>query len=168
MRCGDRPFDGQTLTIHSSAEGGVRSEPSGTNVAGTVIGRASYQPAADAGVTATGSTADIDATNMAAAFTVPASGIVVVHLGGKGYVPSTVGIAWGFREGTTDVVVPVECLYASNSQVNVAISRKFLVTGLTPGSSHTYKWTQKNSTGSGGGLLWGPTHGPAMMEILAA
>jgi hypothetical protein len=161
------PGTATSITADNITAKGAPTTPAGTT-AGTILARAYYQPVSSTQVAATGSTADIDATNLAVTFIVPASGSVTVFLNGQIFLGGANAVGWGVREGTTDVVAPVASLYNGSGGANGAVVRKFLVTGLTPGASHTYKWTQKTMFGSGGGFIWGGGDGPGIMEVAVA
>lgn len=120
-----------------------------------------------AGTSASNSTTtltDVDATNLAVTFTVPASGRVLIRLtavvGGSG----TQGLYWGLREGTTAIANNLIRSSVTNDNTSVA----FVVTGLTPGTSHTYKWAQRVGGASTTVITYfGTSSTVAVMEVHA-
>jgi hypothetical protein len=95
---------------------------------------------------------DVDATNAAVTFIVPSSGKVLIEVeapeASYGNAAQVGSGYWGLRESTTDV--SSGGLYMSAAQgvaAGAAIyTRKrasFTIIGLTPGDTHTYKWSIK-------------------------
>lgn len=119
----------------------------------------------------TTSTTDTDAgAALAVTFTTPPTGSVLVRLTALGEQPTVGGgVIWSIREGTTTI----GRRYITTARVenyDFPGIASFLVTGLTPGSSHTYKWGHSiasNAVGTSrirtGGVL-----GQAVMEVYAA
>lgn len=161
------PSDGDTL-VFDSASGDWLPVASGVSGTGGILAVTSYQPAADGTVLnggTSGSAADVDATNLVVTFTAPASGNVLVRLeapvtkagGGQGY--------WGLRAGASDVVAPqVVSDYSSSGFARC--TEAFYIAGLTAGTSYTYKWSYKVSTGSMY-IYGGPTYGKSLMIVEA-
>lgn len=90
--------------------------------------------------TSTATVADVDATNLAVTFTAPPSGKVLVRLSALADLSSATSSAlyWGLREGSTTLAGLAQAI---NSRAGLQYSNVVVVvTGLTPGSSHTYKW----------------------------
>lgn len=120
-----------------------------------------------AGTSVTNSTTtltDVDATNLAVTFVVPPSGNVLIRLtatiGGTGVQ----GLYWGLRESTTDITT----IFVRSSTANDIASIAIPLTGLTPGSSHTYKWAQKVGGASASVTTFlGTSSTLAMMEVWA-
>jgi hypothetical protein len=105
---------------------------------------------------------DFDATNLAVTFTAPSSGAVIVRLDAMHSVSASTSADWGLREGTTTVA---QCRIASsNVPTNCAMSYALKVTGLTPGSSHTYKWAGKTSAAAN--LTLNNATSPSLIEVL--
>jgi hypothetical protein len=163
--------EGDVLT--SDGAGGVTW---GTASSSGLLAMTAYNPSSAASYTvASASDADVDATNLKVAFTVPASGSVVVRLSAVGKITTGGGfLKWGLREGSTTVVTPCYVLEGSDGNYVqwIACTKTFVVTGLTPGASKTYKWAW-NAGGSGstaamaaGGQASGQA-GPAVMEVMA-
>jgi len=121
--------------------------------------------------TTSGTLADADATNLAVAFNAPASGNVLVRLTGVARQPASVGVGarayWGLRESTTIIAGPQFMLYAETSPGGAVLrttSAAFYITGLTPASSHTYKWAIAGDGSYGGGMYCDSTNF-AIMEV---
>jgi hypothetical protein len=128
-------------------------------------------PTVDTGsnVTSTStSLTDIDATNFAITFTAPASGNVVVIMSGTAQLDTTTGklYYWGLRESTTDIQAKT---IAESIGVGVFHYKavRFYITGLTPGSSHTYKGAHKRTTGATFGIVGGADD-PRILEVWEA
>jgi hypothetical protein len=102
-----------------------------------LLARSSYSPASLTTYNTTTSLADIDATNMAVTFTAPPSGTVEVELDAM-TSGGSVRHTWGLREGTADLVWQG---ISNDASVGRKVA-KFVVSGMTPGSSHTFKWSQ--------------------------
>jgi hypothetical protein len=129
---------------------------------GGILAALSYSGGSTATVSTTSSTmADVDATNLAITFDVPASGKVVVTLNGwlAGAGPSTT-YNWGLRESTTTVADAIVAFATGSAQFRETV--RFLITGLTPGASKTYKWAHRLSSGSNSS---GITYGGANIGI---
>lgn len=111
--------------------------------------------------------ADIDATFLRCGVTVPASGIVEVRRTALIATSAAGAMYWGLR----DVVAPNTVVPQGTEQVwdstatavgaAVRITSVVRITGLTPGSGHTWSWTW-NSSGAGPALnmYHGPNYGP--------
>lgn len=116
---------------------------------------------------------DVDATNLAITFTVPASGTVDVTLAGYYFIPAGLTGWWSLRSGSSNVAGSerriAETSFAGHQTVTIR------VTGLTPTASVTYKWAWRNSGGGTTLLRYGGTeftssqsHGPMTMTVRAA
>lgn len=142
----------------------------GGSSSGGLLATHSYNPATTASVAAsTTALADVDATNMAITFTVPASGQVLVRLTGYAVVGgSSTSIGWGLREGTTEVANK-GILYTYSGSGEGAYTAAFVISGLTPGAQKTYKWAHRRPTGTNAVYTQaGGWQGPAVMEAWAA
>lgn len=132
---------------------------------GGVIGSTEYAPGSDTVINNSGTVADVDATNLIVSFTAPASGAVRVTLNGM----AASSEQWALREASSTIAGPRTVNNGNNADRFTAY---FIVTGLTPGSTHTYKWAHCNVNGTSGDFRYGPdgqTHlyGPAVMEVTA-
>lgn len=136
---------------------------------GTLIGLTEYDPAGDQAVSmAATAFADVDATNLAVTFVVPESGIVIVRLSAAAGV-NTGGhsMQWGLREGGADVAGS-EVFVTSLSTALLGVTRAKRFSGLTPGTSTTWKWAQRNATAATTVTTrYGGQFGPAIMEVIA-
>lgn len=113
-----------------------------------------------------GALSDVDATNVKVTFTVPASGRVLVRLTGGLRVTAGDFGTWGLRENTTNVVAGRQMTSSANIQ---ACSAAFVISGLTPGATKTYKWAIGSAGGSGTQYLtFGGTNLPLVMEAWSA
>jgi hypothetical protein len=131
-----------------------------------------YNPATLSSYSTTSTTiADVDATNLAVTFTAPASGSVMVELTGlAGQSGTTDFTRWALRSGTT--TVKRNQVFGGTSGVNRTRTAKFLVTGLTPGASYTYKWAWATSNAASQTNLYAGVLNsddiPAIMEVFSA
>lgn len=114
--------------------------------------------------------ADIPTSSIQVAFTVPASGKVLIILSAVCGPTSTANAthAWGIRESTSIIAGStgdsiVNRQPASSSENFKGCTWRTIITGLTPAASKTYKWAAANSTS--GGTLVATTNSPAIMEI---
>lgn len=121
-----RPSDWNAEHIVEGLEGG----------SGGLLGLTVWKPGSQQNLSTSSSTlVDVDATNAAVTFTAPPSGAVLVTLEVGGYSTA----AWmelGVREGSTALVAG---RVIANNAGSGAVRRTFRISGLTGGSSHTYK-----------------------------
>lgn len=135
----------------------------------SLLGHAELSHASvDTTITGIGSGAtltDLDATNLAVAFTVPTSGAVVVTMGAAHAQAGGAGTTYfGIREASSTVRKGIANQYSANI---ITATLSFKVTGLTPGASKTYKFGGANN----GGTLTvyhGPTFGAAFIRVESA
>lgn len=113
-------------------------------------------------VNSTTTDADVDATNLAVTFTVPASGEVWVETMGL-IDPGSNVFEWTIREGTTTVKTRT---MGGGYDFHRAVHR---ITGLTAGASKTYKWGFKRLGGAGSITIYtggnAGTNGNAIMRV---
>lgn len=155
-----------TILMADSAEAtGVKwGTPNGSLLAVT-----SYDPVSLATYTTTsGTSSDADATNLAATFTVPTSGNVLVRLTALGQVSAGSGaMFWQVRESTSVVSGDQQVCNATTAQ-NASRTTALRITGLTPGDSKTYKWGFHRDGTATGVFYAGGVAGPAVIEIWAS
>lgn len=128
-----------------------------------------YNPAASASKSITGTTlTDVDATNLAVTFVAPSSGTVLVRVNAAMKYPGSGGAFWGLRSGSSTVLEAYIGGYGTGA-MDLRQSVVFPVTGLTPGTSYTYKFAARTdgpattmSVAVGGG------NAPVTMEVLPA
>ncbi len=110
---------------------------------------------------------DVDAANLAITFTTPVSGRVLVVLGALGDTTAvlTDGQFWGLRESTSIVA---DNFIMGNAAAASRGTARILITGLTPGSLHTYKWGIRRAAAGTVHLYCGGANGPAIMEVWTA
>ncbi len=105
---------------------------------------------------------DVDA-GMAVTFTAPSSGRVTIVVGAQVTSVANTSLEWNLREGSSDLAgTSATILYNNSVSIVQRSTFRFLVTGLTPGSVHTYKLGQK--AGAGASTAWGGTAGQGLME----
>lgn len=114
--------------------------------------------------TTSSSLVDVDSTNLAVTFTVPASGKVLVRLSAPAKPGSGTSYVWGLREGSTSLGENL-VNYGSGGVV-ISASVPLYITGLTPGATKTYKWAHRISFGSSSCGI--NAQSTATMEVLAA
>jgi hypothetical protein len=117
------------------------------------------------------SLSDVDAANSFITFVAPVSGNVLIRVVGTVGINISSGTAlWGLREGTTNIAGPMTVMDANSNHVHrQVVSWDAYITGLTPGSSHTYKLAQAIS-GTGSPQMWTyqSATDPVTMEAWAA
>lgn len=92
--------------------------------------------------------AAVDSTNLKVTFTAPDTGAVLVTLNAPVSVSASGNyVAWALMEGGATVGTGVGRL--TNSTAWLRQEAQFRVSGLTPGSSHTYTWGWYGSGSSG-------------------
>lgn len=131
--------DKVTLDAYPSDMGGV-----GTGILAYV----KYAPASLVTYTASsGTEADVDATNLVVTFVAPPSGAVLVSLIGYQTLGSAGTIsAWCLRDGSTTVANSIRHMSSLTEQLLQNYAAPF--TGLTPGTSYTWKWAYFKVQGS--------------------
>jgi hypothetical protein len=165
-----RGQEGTTGVAHSSGDK-IAHGPTAANMAAGIIGYKAYNPGTLASYTTTATTAtDVDATNLAVTFVAPPSGAVKVNFNALAGISSTNGqLYWGVNEGATSVIdKQVDGL--NSTSVNLSLTASVVVTGLTPGSVHTYKWSWRVVTGGAsptGRMYAGDVAGQAIMDVQA-
>lgn len=114
--------------------------------------------------TASATDSDVDATNLAVTFTAPPSGSVSVTLSGTANNSAANNGFWTIREGSSTLVS-----FLIGTGTGFARTRIALITGLTPGTSYTYKWGYYRVTNGTWFLYYGtPSYGPLTMVVQAA
>ena len=152
----------------------------GSGSTGGILGSKIYAPAAQTVYSSSSTTlADVDATNAVVSFIAPPSGNVLIRVncwidfniagGGDAFI--------GLREGAADLSGTVTRIARSNTNGDQQqyMSVPMCVTGLTPGSSHTYKLSFARAVGGilrlivqdGAGTGTASGWGPLIMEVLA-
>lgn len=164
-----RGKEGTTGVAHSSGDviGCATLAADVTDVG--IIACTAYNPGTLAAYTTTATTdGDVDATNLAVTFTAPTSGKVLVRLSGlTGINSTTYQLMWGLRESSTSLAASQVNGFVDANK-NVFLSAPMVITGLTPGSSHTYKWSWYTTGASSTGRLYaGGIAGAAVMEVSA-
>jgi hypothetical protein len=149
----------------------VKNWSRGGSIGGGLLATTVYNPGSLASYTTTSTTsADVDATNLAVTFVAPPSGKVIVRLSALGGISGANGqMYWGLRSGTTDLLdSQVDGL--NSTQTNMMVSVPLQISGLTPGTTYTYKWSWRvvlaGSTPTGR-IFAGSGAGQAIMEVQA-
>ncbi len=167
---------GDVLTSQGASADPHWVAPSGGS--GGLLAYTSYAPASNTVVSTTSTTlADLDATNLQITFTVPSTGHVLVKL--TAYTDlsvSTQQYFWGLRDGSG--LVSGSAGGAFRSVDGMVAASSFVITGLTPSASLTWKWAHGVTGGATGRTIYGPgtqatvsTSGnfmPAIMEVWTA
>lgn len=108
-----------------------------------ILGVTSYNPATSAAYTVSArGMVDLDATNLAVAFTAPASGNVIVLLSGYTRTANAVFYWWGLREGTSTIAKSTRL---QTESVRHRLDVVMRLSGISAGP-HTYKWSHEASS----------------------
>lgn len=136
--------------------------------AGALIASKVYNPGTVQTINVTGATfSDVDATNLAVTFIVPASGQVIVRQESAFVSAASTQLDWNLREGSSDVAASAAGVSYNGGQGRAG--KSVLITGLTPGASKTWKWGHARTFGSTTvSTLYGGSWGQALMEVWAA
>lgn len=153
--------DTQVLTADSSASAGVKWAAASGASGSSLLAVAGYNPGTGVNVGAGTSFADVDATNLAVAFTFPPSGQVVVKMSAYGYA-SGGALYWNLRSATGDVTDTFQQILFN---VELRGTYSCLVTGS---GTVTYKWGQRKSGGAAETRMGGADSGQAIMEVWSA
>jgi hypothetical protein len=115
-----------------------------------------YAPASNTIFSTSSSTwADIDATNLIVTPTIPASGSVLVRL--TAYCDLSTSVQeyfWALRSGSSNITGSGGV--ATRSADGFCVSVAFMLTGLTPAATPSWKWAHAASGGATGRLFAGP------------
>ncbi len=167
--------DGQVLTKASATDGDVVWETPAAGGGGgssVPLAVAYHNPGTLYSFTHSGgaTTGDVDATNLAATFTVPASGKVMVRMAASMAIAAlSATAALVLRQGTTDVQTQRTGGLTGSTNSQVRGHAIFYVTGLTPGASVTYKMGVNRPDGSGNVIVYaGGNVGAAYVIVDAA
>lgn len=135
-----------TGVAHSSGDK-VTHGPLSDDVSGPYLAYVSYKAAANyTGATAT--FAVIDSTNLKITFTAPSSGAVLVELSALTSGPTAPNyVRWSLFESGTMITGSERQALNSTGSIIIPVTTKHVITGLTPGSSHTYTWGWAVSAG---------------------
>lgn len=163
-----RGQNGTTARAHANGTDWVHTTVNtDLGFAGTLLGRKEYANAS-AYQTISGTSADVDATNLLVTFTVPPSGAVNVRL--EALVNTSTNADYGqfsIREGSSDIAGPHRVTSNPNTSMLV---KTFYVSGLTAGASKTYKWGFARVSAVTFSIFTTAASGfpPASMEVYAA
>lgn len=154
-----------------SVNNGSAFQPSPpSTIPGQILGQSIYNPVSLSTYSSTSGTfADIDAANLAVSFVAPASGIVEVEICAVAVIGANTEVSWGLREAAADVTGSKKAMmYSGASAFQIQCCYKVQITGLTPGSSHTYKASFARTSGaSTAGMLVGAAQGQSVMTVRA-
>lgn len=159
---------GVTLTYDDTA-GTVTVAATGGGGTG-LLRMVSYNPGTIASYSTTSATpVAVDATNLAATFTAPSSGTVLVKMSGlNSQSTSTNYTMWTLLDGATEVTGARVQVVASSTTQDFRIVAT-TVSGLTPGASYTFKWAWLvSNTATTARIYAGGVAGNAIMEVWAA
>jgi len=143
--------------------------PTGPQGVGTLLASAGYSPGTLASYVASATVADLDATNLAVTFTVPASGKVRVTFTAL-TVHSNSDHYWLVRAGTTEVTgsrARMQAGVAGSAGQLLRAHHQVVITGLTPAAVLTWKWGQYLAGGSATTYAGGNL-GQALLEVYTA
>jgi hypothetical protein len=141
-----------------------------TTRVGQLIGFTAYQRPTDGAFITTSSTTfvDVDATNLRVTFTAPPSGNVLARVTAMIEPSTTTTVVYiNFRDTVTGDVSGTQ-VYCCNTPAVDNSTHTVAVTGLTPGTSYTWKLGAKKG-GTGNAIVeGGPTYGTIILEVLSA
>jgi hypothetical protein len=107
---------------------------------------------------------DMDAANVLVTFTAPSSGNVLIRASVlHGSTSSAGDLYWGLVENTTTVATQY-LSHPVGTGITIRMHATFIVTGLTPGHSYTYKLAHRVTADSATAYT-GPNYGPALLEV---
>ncbi len=112
---------------------------------------------------------DVSASNLVVTFTAPLSGTVMVTLSAMCQGASGTFYNWNLRDSGGDIAGTSRGMsYGTSTPMRQTAAIR--VTGLTPGTSYTWKWGHAITAGSGGSGLSGQAAGDlrASMQVAAA
>lgn len=147
---------------------------------GELLAVKQYAPATTTIFSTTSSTvADLDTTNLAITFTAPASGNVLVTLTGYADNSSNITQYFWLLRNTGGTIITSATLGPNRDPNGVVQSGSMYVTGLTAGTSYTYRWAHGITGGATGRMICGPgvtsstvsvtnMFMPAIMEVWSA
>lgn len=135
-----------------------------------LLGYKSIRAGADSATYTTTSTntaalVDVDAVNLVVTFTAPKSGKVIVELTGWNRNSGTRSQVFGLRSGSALVANSRGFANGGSSTVNNRSVWRTTITGLTAGTSYTWKWAWAVDGASTGSLYSGPIYGSLEMQI---
>lgn len=130
---------------------------------GGLLAATQYNPGTFVQYSTTSTTlVDVDATNLVITFTAPASGAVILVLSAMTANSSASQITYWS-------VADLEALLINGpSRIDLRGVYRVRVTGLTSGTSYTYKWRFRTTGGSTGYITAGGGYGSALMEVWPA
>ena len=116
--------------------------------------------------------ADADATNLTVTFTAPASGAVSVVQEALCHSAASSGQSWNVRDGSGDIAGTARSVHQLTNAMDARVRTAVRVTGLTPGTSYTWKWGFARHLGSSAVVFFAQSAAnaehPALMEVYAA
>lgn len=159
---------------HASGDKVVQA-PTTADVLNGILAYKVYNPNTITTFSATGTLSDLDATNLKVSFVAPVNGTVLVTVNALAAITSGSGstLYWSLRDDTTLATVgsPAQIINGAVSDLH-RMRGQFVITGLTPGTTYTYRWSQKMASGKTGatycgGVTDGYDVGNALMTVEA-
>lgn len=154
-------FQAATKAYADSVGGGGSAE---------LLASTTYDPATLATHSSTSSTfTDADATNLVVTFTAPASGSVDVFLEAVADNAASVTQKWNLRDSVGDVAgSDTRVMGTGSASLQARMSATIPVSGLTSGTSYTFKWGIAREAGTGTCRFFsGDVVGPTIMRVRA-
>jgi hypothetical protein len=134
-----RGKEGTSGVAHSSGDKVVHG-PFADDATGGALACTAYTPATNYTTSST-TAVQVDSTNLIVSFVAPQSGKVVVQLSALCNGPGSPNYAeWSLFESGAQIPGTIRQFLNSSGALIITISTMHVVTGLTPGSSHTYAW----------------------------
>lgn len=169
-------LSGRCVLVFSTTDGGTTWDGflaggAGSGVAaGTWLAGGSFTNGSDslsAKSTTSTTFADVDATNLAATATFPASGRLRVVVQGVPHASGAQDVFWALRDGSGDIAGTQRFIGIPGSgAVTGHTTIEWIITG-TPGASITVKWAWRTASGTIY-LASGPNYGPNTIDVYAA
>lgn len=111
---------------------------------------------------------DLDATHAQITFTAPTSGRVLINLSAAGFSDNTTNLVWGLRDLSNTLIKAQTVAQGGSTSDWTRQFAQLLVTGLTAGTSYTYKWSIRSAaSGSTAGTYGGDADVPAVLTVQA-
>jgi hypothetical protein len=152
-------LDTRVTTLEGAGGGGG----SGSGALATVV----HYPVIQ-NVTASTSSADVDATHLKVTFDAPASGNVIIQLQAVASIATNTAFAWGVSDHGS---FSDECQvgYVTGDGIQYSVTRPCYISGLTPGNTYTFFWRHRCTFGIGSDVtVWGGETGPAVIQVYEA
>lgn len=161
--------DAFTSLYRKTTDGGNNGWIGPRGTPGTILGATSYRPGTATSNDITSTTfVDADATNLAVSFVAPDGGRVIVKLScDAAAVTASSDYYWNLRDAVGDV--SGSDFHAGFTTSPSRITAEFMMTGLSTGTTYTWKWgVRASASANAARLRYGGQHGAAFMSVTTA